>query len=302
MNTILSIDVGIKNLAYCLFMKKQIDTDATYKIDKWDIVNLMQQEPELTCCHVDKHNKSCNKLATFSKHSKCYCKTHSKKQTFLIPTPELKPSFINKQKIQTLTELADKYNIKYEKPIKKADLISLINDYIYTICFEPISMANSNASKIDLITIGRNIQYKFDELFENVAIDKVIIENQVSPIANRMKCIQCIIMQYFIMKKKDISIEFISSANKLKNIDANIDTTQQSHSLNNEVIKEEKQKKTEYSERKKMGIQKCLELLNTDSSWKNFFMSHSKKDDLADCYLQGIYFLHKKASTQYIIK
>jgi hypothetical protein len=36
-----------------------------------------------------------------------------KKQDYQIPTSELKPSFINKQKIQKLIELDDKYEIYY---------------------------------------------------------------------------------------------------------------------------------------------------------------------------------------------
>jgi len=317
MHSFISIDVGIKNLAYCLFVKntsEETDSNtnshakATYKIQKWDSVNLTKYnatpETNMKCCHVDKHNVPCNKPAKFSKNTKCYCKIHSKKQTFLIPTAELKPSFINKQKIQALFELADKYNIQYQKPMKKADLISVMNEYIYNHCFEPVIVSNTNASKIDLITIGRNIQKIFDERFGSIiaTLDGVIIENQVSPIANRMKCIQCIVMQYFIMKKPDIRIEFISASNKLKKSCSTIveDSDKESEnkeSENKESENKESKEKTEYSERKKMGIQKCIELLNVVPSeaelWKPFFTSHAKKDDLADSYLQGIWYMEK---------
>ena len=37
---ILSIDVGIKNLAFCLFEKPEIDQH--FKITKWDIVNISE--------------------------------------------------------------------------------------------------------------------------------------------------------------------------------------------------------------------------------------------------------------------
>jgi len=299
MNTILSIDIGIKNLAFCLFTKQFAD-DTIYKIEKWEIVNLMNDNPQSKCCFVDKNNKTCTKSGRFSKNSKCYCKTHSKKENFLIPTPELKYSFINKQKIQQLYDLADKYNIKYNKPIKKAELVKIINEYIYNSCFETIQSSNSNASKVDLITIGKNIQSQFDEIFSNYItnIDKVIIENQVSPIANRMKCIQCIVMQYFIMKNKNISIEFISSANKLKE-DNKVENTKVTKVTNTTEHKELPKDNIDYAERKKRGIQKCitsLEESNTNElqTWKTFFMNHKKKDDLADCYLQGIWYITKK--------
>ena len=46
---ILSIDVGIKNLAFCLF-----DKDEHFKVTKWDIVNLTEEEC-LKCSFVEKN-------------------------------------------------------------------------------------------------------------------------------------------------------------------------------------------------------------------------------------------------------
>jgi hypothetical protein len=95
-----------------------------------------------------------------------------------------------------------------------------------------------------------------------------------------MKTIQGMIAQYFIMRNVE-NIHFISSVNKLKNLQTQED-------------KDKDKDPTSYSERKKMGIKKTIELLtNTDSSLLTFFNKHSKKDDLADCYLQGLYFLKK---------
>jgi len=265
---VLSIDVGIKNLAFCLLEKLEIG----YKIVKWDSINVADCESHF-CCVTEK-NKSCEKPAKFFKNSCYYCMKHSKKQTLQIPTSELSTSFINKQKIPKLLEMVEKYNIKYEKPIKKTELVNILNEYIHSTCFE--SIISSNASKIDLITIGKNIKIKFDEIFDNKEIDVVIIENQISPIANRMKTIQGMIAQYFIMKKTTQKIEFISAANKLKGDD-----------ITNKG-------KTKYSERKKMGINKCLELLNNEGTltiWLDYFKKHIKKDDLADSFLQGLWYI-----------
>ncbi len=267
---VLSIDVGIKNLAFCLLEK----LDNGYKIVKWDSINVADSETHV-CCAIEK-NKPCEKPAKFFKNTCYYCLKHSKKQNLQIPTSELSTSFINKQKMPKLLELAEKYNIKYEKPIKKGELVNALNEYIHETCFE--SIVSSNASKTDLITIGKNIKIKFNEIFEGEEIDVVIIENQISPIANRMKTIQGMIAQYFIMKKTSQQIEFISAANKLK-----------SHEISNKD-------KTKYSERKKMGIQKCLELLNNEGNlmiWSDYFNKHSKKDDLADSFLQGLWYIKK---------
>jgi len=270
---ILSIDVGIKNLAFCLLEKPDICTN--FKILKWNSINVAESET-YKCCEIEK-GKVCDKPAKFIKSSSCYCLKHSKKQNIQIPTSELSSKFINKQKFQSLFELADKYNIKYEKPIKKLELVNIIKKYIQNSCFQSITKVN--ASKTDLVTIGRNIKIKFDEIFsECTDIDIVIIENQISPIANRMKTIQGMISQYFIMKKTDQQIEFISSSNKLKGINT------------------ENTKKIEYGDRKKLGIQQCLELLVNNGDyieWVDYFKTHSKKDDLADSLLQGLWYIGK---------
>ena len=52
--------------------------------------------------------------------------------------------------------------------------------------------------------------------------------------------------------------------------------------------------KTKYSDRKKLGISKCLETITTDyrfSDKLDYFNTHKKKDDLADSFLQGLWFL-----------
>lgn len=284
---VLSIDVGIKNLAFCLFEK---NTEAShFNIVKWDIVNLSQEDEILTCCYNDKKGK-CNKQAKYlinkNDNTTCFCLKHSKKQDYQLPTSELKSSFINKQKIQKLIELADKYEIHYEKPIKKNDLLFKINEYISNKCFKEIS--STNASQVDLITIGKNIKSKLNKIFpmdEN--IDYILIENQISPIANRMKTIQGMIAQYFIMNNNAENIEFVSSIHKLKICKE----TGTKETGNNEI------EKTCYSSRKKMGINKCLEFLTNDHRFNDkldFFNTHKKKDDLSDAFLQGLWFINNK--------
>ena len=131
----------------------------------------------------------------------------------------------------------------------------------------------------------------FNALFsEEDQIDHVIIENQISPIANRMKTIQGMIAQYFIMSDVSVEhIEFVSSINKLKEFGADTSTS------TNKIIPDKK--KLNYSDRKKLGISRCLNILTNDFRFQeksDFFISHKKKDDLADCFLQGLWFIQNK--------
>jgi hypothetical protein len=92
-----------------------------------------------------------------------------------------------------------------------------------------------------------------------------------------MKTLQGMIAQYFIMKNVN-NIIFYSASNKLKPF------------LENQ--------KTTYKERKQLGIEFTRQLLDGYSqinSWTTFFSKHSKKDDLADSFLQGLsYFTQHK--------
>lgn len=272
---ILSIDVGIKNLALCLFDKPSAAEH--FKVVKWDIVDL-SEEQTLKCLFMDKNaNALCNKPAKFKKDDKCFCTKHSKKQQYQIPTSQQKPSVINKHKLVQLYEIADTYNLKYEPKIKKAELAALINDHIHNNYFQFIESKNSN--EIDLFSIGVNLKKKFNELFKDVdKIDYIIIENQIGPLAIRMKTLQGMIVQYFIMSNLNVeNIEFISAANKLKDCD----------------VKD----KEKYKDRKKLGISKCLGILNQDFRFNekiDYFNSHKKKDDLSDSFLQGLWFINSR--------
>jgi len=273
---ILSLDIGIKNLAFCLFEKTN-ESDYFF-IKHWDSIDLTEETDVSFCEFIDNADKRCTKPAKYTtSDNKCFCLKHSKKQnTFFIPTAELNISSLKKQKFQAVLDIADKYNIAYQKPIKKSELIAIVETYVYENCFKEI--VSKNASKIDLITIGKNIKTKFNRSFLNEGkIDHVIIENQISPIANRMKTIQGMVVQYFIMNDSAEHIEFVSSCNKLKDIDS--------------------KHKTYYGDRKKLGVQQCLEIIKNTHHFENkteHFLSHKKKDDLADSFLQGLWYINDK--------
>ena len=276
---ILSIDIGIKNLSFCLFELQTIEEKSNHlKIIKWDNIDLSEKN-ENKCIEIDK-NGLCDKPAKFIKDNKCYCLKHSKKHTLLQPKTDLKSSYLNKQNIQSLMEIANKYKITYETPIKKTNLIAVLNNFSENNCFLPI--VKTDANKVNLVTIGRNIQHKFDEILNDHLsnIETIIIENQIGPIANKMKTIQGMISQYFIMKNNNIHIEFISASNKLK-----------------DYLPKDKKEKLDYKQRKKLGIETCLEIVSTDfrfKEWETFFNKHLKKDDLSDCFLQGMWFIKHK--------
>ena len=95
-----------------------------------------------------------------------------------------------------------------------------------------------------------------------------------------MKTIQGMVAQFFIMNNLN-DISFISACNKLK-----------------PFTKE----KLNYAQRKAFSIDITCNILNTSAidqpgnlhSWLPIFNDHAKKDDLADCLLQGLWYLYDK--------
>lgn len=273
---LLSIDVGIKNLAYCLLELKPLANSFT--ITKWDIVDLSDdQEPRKCTCYLPS-GKVCGKPAKFYKHSDHFCLKHAKTSSFSykIPTAEQKSSFINKQKICDLKTLAAAHHISHDAKIKKCDLAALINSHFKSTCLESIDPIK--VKDVDLCIVGLHLKHKFDAIFANeCVIDHVIIEQQLGPNAIRMSHVQYMIYQYCIMAPFNAThVKCISPLKKLQDCDD--------------------KDKTTYSDRKKLAVTKGLGVLTEKDSvfaeCMHYFNAHAKKDDLADSFLQALWYIN----------
>tara|TARA_B100000925_G_scaffold143444_1_gene107439 strand:- start:228 stop:1049 length:822 start_codon:yes stop_codon:yes gene_type:complete len=264
---ILSIDVGMKNLAYCLF---NIQDNLEYTVENWDVIDLCKETIHM-CGEKNKSGKPCKKKAKFFKNDKYYCKICAREKKYKIPLIEYKKTKIKKLKFTPLKELATKLEIKYDKKEKKSDLFNKVIEHIDKNYFNFIEKIQTK--DFNLVTYGRNLKEEFEKLFENTIIDCVIVENQIGPLALRMKTLQGMIMQHFIEKGVPL-VEEISASNKLKEFLGN--------------------KKTTYSERKKAGISITKKIISENNNlhkWTELFTRHKKQDDLADSFLQGRWYL-----------
>tara|TARA_B100001029_G_C15037133_1_gene440913 strand:+ start:597 stop:1409 length:813 start_codon:yes stop_codon:yes gene_type:complete len=265
---ILSIDVGMKNLAYCLF--ETIDNN--YKILKWDIINLCNEKKHF-CQEVNKKkNKKCNKSAKFFKCNNYYCKIHAKNKNYKIPN--FRSHTLKKLSLKKLRIFANEYDISYNKLFKKQDcfnqiMLDISNNYFNTV-------STISTKDLNLIDYGINIKDLFQKTFDYNNIDLVLVENQIGPLALRMKSLQGMIIQHFIENNVN-NICCINSNNKLKDFLGN--------------------KKTTYNERKKESIKITQNIINNNNNlayWIDIFNNHKKKDDLADCFLQVLWYFNKK--------
>lgn len=269
---VLSIDVGIKNLAICILETNNNGFDVKF----WDVINLSEEKTYKCNCNIKnkKNIKVCNKQAQYYKDENFYCKTHANSSNYKLPTSSI--TKYKSLKLDSLNLLCNEYDIEVIKNNKQS-IIQQIEQYIEKNLLNSIS--NLKCNSINLIDIGKSIRDNLNKIdvFTFTNIDYVLIENQISPIANRMNCIQGMISQYFIMKNID-NILYISAANKLKTF---IGT-----------------KKTTYNERKKLSVtitknillENIMDNINKEKVVE-MFNKHKKRDDLADSFLQAIWFL-----------
>ena len=367
---IISFDVGMKNLAYCLFvipdslgemLGKGTSATATaadiihhIKIERWDVIDLRYDPglastevvntplPKQFCMNDQKLAKWMMPAATATPTVSLYCAKCAEKSKYKIPCREIlqyksKPELIMKKKLDELIDI--KANLLKSssaasaassaasavidttaKNIKcrKADLIQEIKSTLSREYLEPYNESKYTkyiqgtdtsetpvadkpkkpnyvyAHDLDLITYGRNLMKHLDAILYPVAssssnvIDMMIVENQISTLASRMKTLQGMITQYFIMKQIP-QIEFISASCKLKLF------TDSQMSYDDEMNIDA----STYADRKKSGIVVCRSLGEISrkhqsdfAKWMACFENHKKKDDLADCFLQGLWRVH----------
>jgi hypothetical protein len=292
---ILSFDVGIKNMAYCL-----LDFDNTtkqYKIINWKNINLLCSKDDAqlpiekvpSCSQLLKNGKKCQKVAKYTLNDNVYfCKCHGDKNEAFIPyDKKYTLHSLQKRNVEELTELITQFSLVTGegKPTKakKIDILHSFfqNHMLYPVASSTAAVTIKNAKTTNIITICQNMNERFFKEFENILIDVVLIENQISKIATRMYMIQGMVVQYFLLRQTTpVHVEFISSRNKLKDF----------HTVSSE--------KTEYKKHKCDGIRYCTQLLSQNEHlqpWTQFFEKLGaavKKDDLADCFLQGVWYIN----------
>lgn len=360
MTTVLSIDVGIKNLSFCL-----LRIAGEVEILKWDTINL--NEPVTTKMQPHRHVCTtkpgcklkpcyayCQMSTSAAACTQYTCKRHYKtiQEVALRRVFDEKPTYISKimktfttEKLRDFCRLtcgSDIDAIKSKQELRATAIELLKTSYVYPIeiydkciCLmdpaesvEPVvsetkpKPTNTSASTVSLVLVGYNLMKCFDDLFytnSDTHIDTVVVENQISPIANRMKTVQGMITQYFLMRGVDKNnIIYYSSVQKLKVAPYHFVFHAETESETSDNVDDIQT----YDERKKAGVacvRKILSITKISStslsesslspkspklftvlpgSWLERFEKHSKKDDMADSFLQGLSYLIKNHQTQ----
>ncbi len=227
---ICSWDVGIKNLAYCIILKE----NNTFKIEHWDIINLVEEDNQVVkCSAVNKNKKECTSNSKFiyqlNNISHGLCNKHKD-----VYQPEvIEYDFI---KYENKEIVACQHNNKDCKSIVKW-LDNLTNKYYCTIHKSTLSKAkpkntlkkikSKNCMHESILILAKRLYTelnKINNIFSNVS--EFVIENQPTLINPTMKSISMLVYGYFVNKfvnKTDnnwlvSNIRLYSPSNKLKKI------------------------------------------------------------------------------------
>ena len=288
---VLSFDVGIKNLAYCII---EWDDLNNLIIHNWNTINFIENINIDEKCIYNNCNSKAKSFININNNKYCYCSKHINKKDDIID------DYDEKNWIESINLICSKCNNCDDIIISKKKYY-LNNKLNIVYCNKHyrsyIKKLNNDITKIHVIknkTIKNilcdDLKYnliKFLDDNKNILLsiaDLVVIENQPTFKNPTMKAISDTIYSWFMIRgiiDKDINnstikkIKFMSPSNKLKNFNEN-DTI------------------LTYKETKKLAIEICSNILKiyNMNEWLLVFNNNTKKDDLSDCFLQGWYALN----------
>jgi hypothetical protein len=249
---LISIDIGIRNLAVCVL---EGTSRKDVRISNWDVIDVLGEKNGVSrpsCFH-------CSKPAMWFQHEKYACTKHCPK--IKVPTK----SSLTKTKIEDLVKQGKDIGM-ISLPTKKGELVNAIYEKYKSIGWSKFTGGASvkHAPVLDLAGDIANSLGSRNSWWEGA--DLVVIENQKD---RRMFAVQSMIHMFFVLK--GFKVKGVSAIHKLNNILTLADSTET------------------YRGRKKTSIVHCEQLM--PECKRPFFRSHKKKDDLADSYLQGLWFL-----------
>jgi hypothetical protein len=248
---LVSVDVGLRNLAVCVL---EGTSRSDLNILHWDVIDVLGEKNGVSrpLCF------QCSKAAMWFQGERYACTRHCPKVR--VPTK----TSLSKKKVEDLRTQAGELGLT-DLPTKKPELVNAVHQKLASIGWSKFA-GGSAVKHQPVLDLARDLATSLgnrDAWWEDASL--VVIENQKD---RRMFAVQAMLTMFFVMK--GLRVKGVSAVHKLNNV-LTLDST------------------TTYRGRKKTGILHCEQLM--PSNQRAFFRSHKKKDDLADSFLQGLWFL-----------
>jgi hypothetical protein len=302
---VLSFDIGIKNLAWCLTdcqpISSSISGECCWRILDWGVWDLridIKDEifyPEL-CTAKTASGKICGRVPLFSDISgnSCigaYCKTHATRCDTANTSDDIKK--IPKLGITQLRELAEKMLISHTG-LRKTELVSnIISKLKERYLFRIPTLKPSKTMSLD--DIHDRILQRLTDI--QCSADKILIENQPVKINATMKSVQMILWTTLRTRMLELNpdikpnLSFINANKKLMVSPTFLTESPLSYKILSNTEAQESARDRTYSQRKDESVSRVKSILENTNQIEHlrWFEHNSKNDDLADCLLMCLY-------------
>lgn len=289
---VLGIDIGVKNLAYCIVEKR----DGNYVVPEpvnihWNIIDIIKED---ICCSVEDCDATVKKFTNVNGERTFFCGKHARKKH-----KELCEKYpVNKYLLETQEKCTQIKSCKGPACCKmNGTYLCEKHDKIVT-----KQLAKDRSLQDYKLIITEN--YSNDDLKERLihaldahrdlfmTVDNVRIEAQPMFVSNKVKLISDTLAAWFFIRglidaksnhSHIQSTKYSASANKLK------------ISENESTIKElVNQSSNRYAKTKEMGEEECKLMVKHSQNCLDHLSKLKKIDDLCDAYLHAVYCIQRE--------
>lgn len=164
--SVLSWDIGMKNLSYCILERKsdireedQSHTKHGYYIKDWGLIDLFEEDvPAVNyCCGKTKKGTDCNKKAKYNEDDKYYCKAHKTEKSKLTKKVKRKKrtSFEYAKRINQVLDESPKFlDVNYVVVENQPSQLNPIMKSIQMIIFSYFSFQHGCEKASNLISVN----------------------------------------------------------------------------------------------------------------------------------------------------
>jgi hypothetical protein len=293
---VLSFDIGVKNLAWCLTGDSVGDCSASWSVLDWGVWDLrvdLSDEPLRPdfCREKTLTGKDCNREPMWVEISGGtilggLCKCHMKHSGVPYTTEDIRG--LKNLSMSSLKTRAATMGIETRRKLKR-EIQSEISEKMERWYLHKIPVLKKSKT-IPLPLIHMRILERLRDI--HIRVDKVVIENQPVRMNAMMKSVQMILWTTLRMKMIENGIEkpdvtFVNASKKLTVVPSTSVTNDKCYSILNTREATRQARGRSYADRKRESILRVEQLLTLSGQTRHleWFKSNSKKDDLADCLL-----------------
>lgn len=288
---VLGIDVGIKNLGYCLLEDKGDESICVLDNDfeNWGVINALDDE-NIKCCY-DDCEEIPNKYSYINGELKYFCKSHKKYHKAIILTHPIEQKELENSNVKCSHTASCKTKSKWL--INGKELCNKHKD-IFVSKLEKERELCDYKIKIKDFTLNEKKIKILEKLEKNkerlLKAEVVCIENQPHHMVGEMKAIAETIYTWFLIRG---IIDCDSNNSCVKKV-----TYQGAVSKLEQKIRENLdglEGKTKYKKTKLLAVDQCNYLLRDKPEYLEHIKTFKKKDDMSDACLHAYrYIMIKK--------